>query len=255
MKSILLLLIIVLLCSFKGEKNNSLSDQGMKGKVKRVTYYSCWESDYATGKEIYTYDEMGNEISDKGYAADGKDSESTVWDYKYNGDSNKIEENLYKNDGSLSWKTIFTYDKDGNVTETNRYYGNKHLMERVVLKHDINGNITSAISYDSAAMVNYKITTIYDEKNNPVLRVNKNEMPEWKEADTTMWQYNGKGDLIEMQYIQHPEKYPVSIVHIFNYAYTKFDSFGNWLNRSEKLTFGGKEDRTIITKRREIIYY
>jgi hypothetical protein len=62
--------------------------------------------------------------------------------YKYDEKGNKIEENIYNDDGSLAFKKTYKYDEKGNKIESNKYNADGSLSPKytITYKYDIMGN-------------------------------------------------------------------------------------------------------------------
>ena len=254
MKAISFLFVGLILCSFTVKNNNTLNDKNFKGKVKSVTEYETANvkgKEISFGKKVYTYDEKGNEVLMRSYDAhDSINFPDFRWDYKYNDDGNKTEENIYNADGTLSWKTVFTYDKNGMVTEANRYHRYGALEERYVYTNDANGNKTGEASYNFKGEPNCKSTFKYDQgiliekevdcssiswMGNIPLKVN--------------YKFDSNNNLIE--YLEYHRDEKAALTR--KVTYSDFDQAGNWIKKTEVSREHKIEE--VTTTKREISYY
>lgn len=158
-----LFLAVFVLSSFSGKWiNNSLYEEGLKGKVRSITYYADGiTADTLHRWKVYWYDTMGNKIADSMYNDDTLFIRTT-YDYKYNKRGDKTEENIYNRDGSLSWKTLFDYDDNGVLREARRSHSNGLMEEKYIYLFDNRGFHTEMISYNNAGGLNCITRYKYD---------------------------------------------------------------------------------------------
>lgn len=138
-----LIIISFILFAFTGEKGkkNDPTDLNLKGKVKSLTEINykavVMTGEIQTGdiidKTIYSFNDKGNKIEENIYRADGSldASGSGKYNYKYDDKGNMIEENYYRSyydKSSNGWisspnyeKNIYKYDNKGNMIEENLY--------------------------------------------------------------------------------------------------------------------------------------
>lgn len=246
MKRTPLLLMILILCSFI-KLNNSLTAEGLKGKVASVTDYL-----YGTGKNdtvLYaksasTYDAMGNEAYRKQYAArTSQDLPMIKWSYRYNNDSNKIQEEMYNGDGSLNGSISFTYDPEYNVLRTKRYGHDGGLLENCMYEYNSRGYKTACACFGAMGGLNGRWTYSYDGHNN--LCVDQQDGGPVKSM-----KYD-HGDLVEVK-ISKPDVVGGDTT-VTRYLNIKKDKTGNWIKRTEITLHNGVHD-TMVHKR-EITYY
>src|ERR1700751_5509703 len=125
---------------------NDLQKEDLLGNVKQVRQ-GCYEAQEKFGeviqgnrknseKENYLkiYNEKGNKIEWFIYVWGGEKYQKHT--YKYIDSLSKMEDNLYRPDGSLDWKYIYKYDDKGNQTEENWYAPNGSLCRNGSYKYD-----------------------------------------------------------------------------------------------------------------------
>jgi len=249
MKTIFTILIISLLF-LSANAQKKLTDRefdGLKGKVKSVAW-SATDFETKDGKTIEKksgvkyeeqYDENGNIsmtlnyiIGDKNIYSiidgnktfksagiDGFDG-SGISSAKAETDSSKIRDERYL----LMYK--YKYDDKKRVTEQTLYSNTGELHSRRIYKYDEKGRITEKESYNTynSDKITSRSTMKYDNENNLI------------EENTNMFVNNRNTS----QKI---------------YSNYKFDSQGNWIERSYIFTFNGKRDDSKTIDHRTIIYY
>jgi hypothetical protein len=246
---------VFLLCSFTGRNNNTLNDENFKGKVKSVTEYvtaTVKGKEVVLGKRVYTYDNNGNEVLIRDYDPqhDSTNLPETRWGYKYNEDGNKVEEVLYNNDGSISWKTLFTYDKSGMLSEANRYHRDGALEERYVYINDANGNKTAEASFNFKGEPNCKSKFKYDHGILVEKEVDCSSIGWMGNVPVKVnYKFDNNNNVIEYLEYYHDDKAVLSK----KMTYTDFDQVGNWIKKTE-ISRRDKIDEVTVTKR-EISYY
>ncbi len=254
MKTISFLFTWLLLCSFTGKNNNTLNDENLKGKVKSVTEYETVAikgKEVVLGKKVYTYDDKGNEVLMRSYDAhDTINFPDFRWDYKYNDEGNKTEENIYNADGTLSWKTIFTYDKNGIVTEANRYHRDGVLEERYVYATDADGNKTSEASFNYKGEPNCKSTFKYSHGILVEKEVDCSSISWMGNIPLKVnYKFDNNNNLIE--YLEYHRDDKAAITR--KVTYSDFDQAGNWIKKTEVSREHKIEE--VSTIKREISYY
>lgn len=138
-------------------------------------------------------------------------------------------------DAGLIWQTEYKFDIDGFLThidgmEVNMDRNEHDQITDFIIEEDDEDNepvtIATKIEYDKGGRVIRTTTSSTDE--------------EWTEIFT----YNHEGHLVSREY-QSPDA-----METFTYAYLKFDSMGNWIERQEKI---GSMDQ-VINQKRHITY-
>lgn len=129
---------------------------------------------------------------------------------------------IVMNDAGLEWQTEFTFDSDGFLIEIDG--------EEVECERDSEERITSITLTDYAEDDENSATTIqmrlfYDKSG----RVVRTEAVSGDEQWVQHYIYDGQGRLKELRYDMNGED------EIRIYTYLKFDKFGNWTERTEKL--------------------
>lgn len=201
MKKIVTLLAISLaLFSCTGKKND-LQRMNLKGKVKSVRQIP------------YRAVEKFGEVQKGAVEPFG---DNMFW--LFNEQGNKIEENRYKSDGSLNWKSTYKYDDKGNQIEENSYKSNGSLDSKSTYKYDAKGNEIEKNVYNSDGSLDWKHTYKYDAKGNEIEE-------NWYNSDGSLsWKYT--------------------------YKYT-YDKHGNWI---EKIEYN-EDNKPFRVTEREIEYY
>ena len=250
MKRPLLLILIVLLCSFNDDENTTLHDNGLKGRVKRLTEYAYSKNkgvELLTGKKEWAYDLVGNEVYRKYISmADSTHPQEMTRQYKYNGDGNKVEEKVYHADGSPAYKTIFIYDPDKHIAQTTRYRPDNGLMMTCLYEMSPRGNklACACTGYGPDDSINTRYTYGYDEQSHMVEEHGAN-------GGATLTMKYEHDNLVE--YRSYKPTVVGGDLHVTRYTDIKKDKQDNWIKRTEITEHKGVMD-TVIS-RREISYY
>jgi len=85
---------------------------------------------YEGGKRLYKYNSNSNKIEQATYDSKGILKSRIAWDYNENGKIN--EENEYGSNGKLISKTKWKYDDFGNLVDKSKYDSGGELLEREV---------------------------------------------------------------------------------------------------------------------------
>src|SRR6187401_3244097 len=120
--SIFYIFLIVVSCSKAKEPENNWDEMNLNGKVR-----SLKEQKYIPAEK--------NDILPNGKLIKLSDSSTIV----FNSQGNIIEKSIYKADGTLKMKTIYTYDYNGRLTEQNGYKSGGTLEWGSTYKYDSNG--------------------------------------------------------------------------------------------------------------------
>lgn len=210
-------------------------------------------------QSIYKYDNNGNHtetintFSETLKFENSYDRPVSRTNNIYNDKGYQIESNSYNLDGSLSYKSIFKLDSNNKLIEKNDYTSVGDLLSKSVYKYDAKGKLNTTIISDREIKSDVNLF-----------------------ADRIKCLYNGKGDLIELQYQYWPRqdvffKYDEmgnliqemstspwpNFKIIYKYEY---DSKGNWIKKN-KFEYDNQTDYTqnvyIQTDytEREIEYY
>src|SRR3990172_4528225 len=91
--------VLLFSCHSGKKEKNDLSEMNLSGKVKSL--------------KAFTYEA----VEKFGEVTKGERDERVTTHHIFNGQGNKIEENLYKADGSLEEKLTYQYDSKGNKIE------------------------------------------------------------------------------------------------------------------------------------------
>ena len=121
-------------------------------------------------KQIYQYDDKGNQIEGASYDADGKLNAKRLWKYKYDDKGNQIEWAYYYADGKLKWKSFFKYDDKGNQIEEAKYGADGKLIGKSLYKYDDRGNQIEGALYGADGKLIGKFLPKYDDRGNLIER-------------------------------------------------------------------------------------
>jgi hypothetical protein len=209
---------LLLVCSLVSiaQAKSDLVRQKLKGRVKTITEleYDAKKGDLRT-KAVTNYSDSGNQIGFTTYSPDGVLLSKAAFIY----DSGALkEENRYKADGSLMVKITRKYDEKGNIVEEQNFDGGGTMFLKVIPRYDPKGNRKVKDSYNEYGILFLKANYKFDEKGNE---------KEMKEYDS-----------------HH------SLSFTTTFSYDKFDSQGNWLERT---TY--KDDVATSRTEREISFY
>lgn len=134
--------------------NNSLKEEGLKGKVKQIIYSDglCKEK-----FGVFEFSYRNNSKRD--------------WIYDYNYFGNKIEEKLIDND-SIIYLNKYNYDINNNLIETLKFDKNNKLEEKTVSKYNDKNYIieNSIFTYNNGLIKNEVIKLYYDSNNKLVVK-------------------------------------------------------------------------------------
>jgi len=255
MKRSYLLLLIVLLCSFGGKRNNnSWSEAQLKGRVRSITEYESlgMPAKALSLRTIYKYDERGNETEENIYTKKDSLFISVKWSYKYNKAGRITEKKVYNKDGSTAWTLVYKYDKKGAVTGTVKYLANGDQDEKTTYKYDAKGNDIAELRYDKNGRLECKsafkfnaagimVDALDDCSNIPFLTEDVRAI--------THEVYDNKGCLTEHR---EYDKNKTDIAGSKYSAY-EFDKTGNWIKRTVVMQYRYSVDT--VEYKREISYY
>jgi len=229
-----------LICNAQTNKKTDWERDGLKGKVKNIV-----ESNYAAvdklgkiakGDEyppsfgfsnsvITTYDSAGNVIIGEYYAIQ-------IFSYRYDDYGNRIENNNYSiEDSTLVMKIVYQNDIAGNAIEEHVY-----------------SDEYSDVYHVKALRLSTKSTHLYDEHGNTI------ETNRYDEKDNlvskTTYEYDKQNRIVKI--VVHNAGRGQPYEDIEAYSYSKFDSKGNWVERT---TYYGKAREPVIVTERTIEYY
>ncbi|MCM1077483.1 MAG: hypothetical protein NC411_09010 [Bacteroides sp.] len=144
---------------------------------------------------------------------------------------------IVMNDAGLEWQTEFTFDENGFLIELDG--------AEIDCVRDENGRMKSitvedALEDDEDAFTTINMTMAYDSEG----RVIKVTSTSADETWTQNYRYNKDGLLSERDYDSDNQD------EVQKYVYLKFDNFGNWTQRQEKL----QSMDQVITQTRNITY-
>lgn len=137
-------------------------NNGSSAKMRHYTVFDGLGS--IIGYIDEEYDDNGNKIASKEYAADKTTKNREQWTY---GAENKLlscKRFIGENVPDLSFE--YLYDANGNEIECKVYNGNGTLKYHDENTYDSNGNLLSKISYDKEGDNTSRWDYSYDERNN-----------------------------------------------------------------------------------------
>tara|TARA_B100000524_G_scaffold348354_1_gene252607 strand:+ start:708 stop:1382 length:675 start_codon:yes stop_codon:yes gene_type:complete len=167
MKKLLFLLFISLLFSCDN-KQNTLKEWKLNGKVKSltVTKYSAVEKfreperDEFLFETEYVFDKDGFYKKLESFSADGELLSKAK--PKYGDDGNIKEFKSYDGDGKFLGKGKYKYDNDGNIKEYRYYNSENELLDKQYFKYDSDGNVIE-YKYYSDGKLNHKVNYKWDD--------------------------------------------------------------------------------------------
>ena len=156
-----LTIVLAMLCSASCEKStqkNDLAELKLNGKIKSIREipYEAVEKfgEVVKGDALggfgnlqITFNEKGNKLEENFFNSDG--SLSSKYTYKYDDKGNQIEGNSFNSDGRLSFKSTYKYDDKGNQIEENSFNSDGNLDDKYTYKYtyDQQGNWIQRIAY------------------------------------------------------------------------------------------------------------
>ena len=171
-----LTIVLAMLCLASCEKStqkNDLAELKLNGKIKSIREipYEAVEKFGEVVKEDVlgivnenlqiTFNDKGNKLEENWFNPDG--SLSLKYTYKYDDKGNQIEENSFDADGSLSFKYTYKYDDKGNKIELNGFNPDGRLSSKSTYKYDDKDNLIE-VNSDLDSKFTYK----YDDKGNKI---------------------------------------------------------------------------------------
>jgi hypothetical protein len=169
--------------------------QEVKGGFKECTVYKCFLKDSIIDTtnfykaELNKYNVNGNLIYSEGYMPNSyKDS------VKYDSNRLRIEEVIFKSDGSID-KTKHKYNSAGKPVEILHLFGDSLHGIRSLNKFDDKGNLIETLSYDVNGFIRGKHTRKYDNVGNLIEEIgyNPNKSIAWKNN----FKYDSSGHKVE----------------------------------------------------------
>ncbi|MFI5138776.1 MAG: hypothetical protein ACHQIM_13200 [Sphingobacteriales bacterium] len=238
---------------------NSLSEQHLKGRVKRIET-GLFDGNPVDGKIdtlaphttfIDLFDEKGNETEDSYFGKDGL--MISKWVKKYNGKNEETEEDHFTKDGSLESTIFFKYDERGNQVESNSNSIADKTSDKSLYKYDDKNNMVEADVFYRGDTLRYRNIYKYDDKGNKV------EMDYWRAKEDTMrvkWTFscNDAGD--EAQRRRYTPNGVMDAEN--NFTYENFDWVGNWQKKNSAGNWHNRQGAKISSYSvtvRKIYYY
>lgn len=184
---------------FNTTKENDLTKDNLRGKVKSYT-----ESSYEA-VELFGNIEKGEWE---------QSSRQRIFDKK----GLLIEENSYNPDGSIDKRRMYKHDENGNLIEDISYNSNEEPIIKTVFIYDESGNLVEKNGYGYFLSIDgtlaHQWTYKYDEKGNQIEVLNVFEKSRWT------YKYDEKGNVLE--YNMHKANGSLGIKEK-----SKYDKMGN----------------------------
>jgi hypothetical protein len=208
---------------------NSLSEQHLKGKVKRIETGS-FNGNPADGKIdtlaphatfIDLFDENGNETEDSYFGKDGLIVSKLA--KKYNEKGQATEEDYFTKGDVLESTTLFKYSVSGNLVESDHEFKPDKTHDKTIYKYDEQGNCIEDDVFNSGDSLRYKDTYKYDVKGNKI------EMDYWHANEDTMrvkWTFSYNDAGLQVQQGRYTPSGGLGIENTFTYE--NLDRMGNW---------------------------
>ncbi len=179
------------LCFAQGTPQNHREQMNLKGSVKSIHEIS-YQAVIKLGK-IQKGEKKRENKND------------TDFDLVFDEKGNRLEENYYNPDGTLSVKHIYHYNEKGNIEDENYYDSDWTLLKWVTYTYSEEGNLSENRTYGNDYLFSLSRYS-YDEKGNKIEQINyklDNGILFWDfHYDSTTFykftfKYNEKGDMIE----------------------------------------------------------
>lgn len=196
-------------CNTAASPKTDREQDGLIGNVRSTldeektlkNQFGQWIDDQARRRVGVEYNTKGHRTEEAHYQADGTLDGKTV--YSYDEKDRLSEWVMYHADGTPTTKTVFTYDAKGNLIENVEYdvedvasLASGTVRHKNRYTYDANGHVTETNYYEADGALITKEVFTYDARGNLT-----------EQAD-----YDGAGTLTKKM----------------AYAYTDFDSVGNW---------------------------
>lgn len=181
-KTVITIGLISIFFSCENTKNieNDLSLHKLSGNIKSVkeTSFEAVErfGEITKGKRVgevfgkrdyyILYNKEGNMLEDNRYKSNGKLSYKSTFEYNDNGKI--IGVNDYNSNEVLTEKQIYSYDNKGYLVENNTYASDGSLKSKTKYKYDYKGNIIEKDVYDSSGDETSRETYKFDDKGNQI---------------------------------------------------------------------------------------
>lgn len=213
-----LIALAFLSCNHAGNERklvNYLSEKKLKGKVKTITYYTC----YADGKE----DKVIR------VALDEKNCE------KFDENGNMIEEIVYdnKNPGKIIDSFVYTNSADGKRIKAMRYNSDGTSYASYKYSYNSNGDITEDNRWDVNGVIHTQNVYEYKDKN----LVKHQKLIHGEVVSIKEYKHNSFGDIIEE--VEYGKDHSI----IFSTTYYKYNIHGNKIEESCIWNNGKKYDK------------
>jgi hypothetical protein len=236
------------------KKENDLTKENLKGKVKELTetnfnakkVFGDLEKDGLASKYQYKYDVGGN-MTERSYSnGDGAEypymSSST---FLYDNNGNKTESSSYDEDGNIRYNDKYKYDEDGNMTAIYIYDKDGELDGIYKYKYDVGGNMTE-FNYIS---IKLELDWIYKYKYD--VGGNKTECAfgggdGGVKSNLSKYKYDEDGNETECATYDEDGE----LEYKDQYKYDEFDKKNNWIVRTKY-----RNDTPTAIEEREIEYY
>jgi hypothetical protein len=214
------------------EKRSDASEKRLKGKVQMLTemIYPGENAKTFSGKNVFKYDQNGNQFELSNYKSDGGlvstikstydpngkiVSEETVLpngtvdiksEIKTDANGNKVEQMDKKQNTSgnlFNYKHQYVLNEKGQRLEWVAYRGNGSFFFKYTFNYDANGNRTEWLRLTQTNVILAKVVTKYDDKNNMTEESTYNSDGTLKTAFTYTYEFDKKGNWIRQKKMQN----------------------------------------------------
>lgn len=249
-KTFIIVLFSILSIACDSEKReNDLTRENLKGKVKSVKEISYYteekfgdpiksekynqaelyfnEQGYFTeknkhfktetqSKETFKYNNQGNIIEKKEFFNSSwlNSTRITTYTYQYDDKENLIEEKENDENEKLKSRKVFKYDKKNNKTQYEWYGSDENLWEKYTYKYDERGNQIELNEFSADNILMRKYIYKYDEKGNQIEESKYNS--DGKLEEKFIFKYDNNNNKIEEKLYDSDGKLEKKVVYSYN---------------------------------------
>ncbi|WP_259069385.1 hypothetical protein HDF24_14155 [Mucilaginibacter sp. X4EP1] len=244
--------------AFAQIKVTDISENGLKGKVKKVIEYTYRGGENldtlgTPEKRIRNFDEKGNQIDEVIYDKSGNLMTKFVFEYPKD---KTIIKNQYDANNKLQCKYTFKYDPRGNEIEFDTYANNPSIKTdaKMVFVYDANQNRIEEDSYIDGSHQTERAIFFYNEKNQKIEEDRALFFTQAIKNEKIIFSYDDLGNQIKSETFDSNDKLTGST----EISYSQNDLNGNWLVRTLELKGHSKMQGNYIFKditKRYILYF
>lgn len=228
---ILIIALILLVSCIGNQRENSLSEANIKGKVKTLTTYQYDASEkfgQAQKEKLrFTttnfYNEEGNLTEQNlSYLPSGEITQKRIYEYDEQGNALVKD---YNKDGKHQYTYKYIYDKNGKLIESNNFDSDGKRTDKRVTQYDTEGNKIITLHYDENDSIEWKWTYTYENNGKKVTL--KAIKPDNSISWINIYTYDDNGNEIEDNTVDANGKISTARA----YQYDNFDEQKNWGKR------------------------